>query len=112
MPIPSEQGEFSDCDNLAECLVKVLAMDGLLMVRELLDAANLDKLTLRECEAELTQGGADALAGLVSAAIPKAKRRKPEWYRDLRPGKWRTPSGEKARARIKAARLATEAKEK
>jgi hypothetical protein len=110
MPIPSEQGEFSDCTSLAECLVKVLAMDGLPMVRELLDGANLDKMTLRACVAELTQGGADEIADLVTAAIPKAKRRKPEWYRDLRPGKWRTPSGEKARARLKAAALDAEKK--
>jgi hypothetical protein len=112
MPIPSEVGLFSDCNDLAECLIKVQAMDGLPVVLVLLNDADLDKMTLRKAADDLTAGGADEIAALVTSALSKAKRRRPEWYRDLRPGKWRTASGEKARARIKAARLATKAEEK
>jgi hypothetical protein len=83
MPLPptnsDELPEYSGCTSLAEMMVVTTAVDGLEMVQQVLDGIGLDKQTLRKIAAELEQGGADAIASLVRAAIPKAKLKEPEW---------------------------------
>jgi hypothetical protein len=74
-----ERNEFAGCVSLAEMFVVTTATDGLPMVQAVLDGVGLDKMTLRSIAAELEQGGADEIAALVRAAIPKAKLREPEW---------------------------------
>jgi hypothetical protein len=81
MPSPTieEPNEFVGCTTIAEMFVATTAVDGLGMVQLVLDGAGLDKMTLRSIASELEKGGADEIAGVVRAAIPKAKLREPEW---------------------------------
>jgi hypothetical protein len=83
MPLPptnsDELPEYAGCVGLAEMMLVTTVVDGIEMLQQVLDGVGLDKQTLRKVAAELEQGGADAIASLVRAQIPKAKLREPEW---------------------------------
>jgi hypothetical protein len=83
MPLPptnsDELPEYAGCNSLAEAMVVTTAVDGIEMLQTVLDGVGFDRQTLRKIAAELEQGGADEIAALVRAQIPKAKLREPEW---------------------------------
>jgi hypothetical protein len=83
MPLPptnsDELPEYAGCTSLAEAMVVTTAVDGIEMLQTVLDGVGFDQQTLRKIAAELEQGGADEIARVVRAAIPKAKLKEPEW---------------------------------
>jgi hypothetical protein len=85
-------GPFAVCETMAEMFVAAHKVGGLEMVESLLTSAGCAPGSLWRAARELRVAGLVQLAALVGRYARRAKR--PPWWRDLRPGKWRTPSAE------------------
>jgi hypothetical protein len=95
-------GPFAICETVAEMLVAAQKVGGLEQVEEMLASCMGTAESLWKAARELKRAGLVDLAAVVSRRARRAKR--PPWWRDLRPGKWRTKSAELVIARRRAER--------
>jgi hypothetical protein len=103
-PQSDEPSPFSLCATLAERLL----IGDLLCGRELLtlclQAAKIEREPLQRAARELRKGKAKELADVVAAMAKTADRAR--WWRDRRPGRWRTASAQFVIDRRRAERRA------